>query len=154
MQKMNSFVTTEQVPDLISSTSIIQTKELTWIIYSSCYSVVGPCAKKPCQNGGICTETGNNSRSCQCAVGYSGENCEKSTYRHIDCKLCGNILCNMRYFFLPFIFFFLQRLYYDLLDIVLCKLWLCDGAFLQWKTISKFSKTHFLIIPINDIHSE
>ena len=29
MQKMNSFVTTEQVPDLISSTSIIQTKELT-----------------------------------------------------------------------------------------------------------------------------
>ena len=29
MLKMNSFVTTEQVPDLISSTSIIQTKELT-----------------------------------------------------------------------------------------------------------------------------
>ena len=73
----------------------------------SCYSVEGPCAKKPCQNGGICTETGNNSRSCQCAVGYSGENCEKSTYRHINCKLCVNNSCNIGYFsHLSFTFFY------------------------------------------------
>ena len=121
----------------------------------SCYSAAGPCAKKPCLNGGICTEAGNNSRSCQCAVGYSGENCEKSTYRHIDFKLCGNNLCNIGYFFLPFILlFFLHHLNYDLLEIVLCKLKRCDGAFLQWNINSKFSITDFLIIPINDIHSE
>ena len=64
----------------------------------SCYSVEGLCDMKPCQNGGICTETGNNSRSCQCAVGYSGKNCEKSTYRHIDCELCENNSCNIAFF--------------------------------------------------------
>ena len=87
----------------------------------SCCSAVGPCATKPCQNGGICTETGNNSRICQCAVEYSGENCEKSTYTHsIDYKLCVINSCNIGYFsylsyIFSFSFFLLQRLYYDLL---------------------------------------
>ena len=85
------------------------------------YSAADPCAKKPCLNGGICTETGNNSRSCQCAVGYSGENCEKSTYRHIDCKLCVNNSCNIGYF--SYLSFFCEpTLNYDLLQIVPCKL--------------------------------
>ena len=42
MQKMNSFVTTEQVPDLISSTSFIQTIELTSIIYGFLLLRSGP----------------------------------------------------------------------------------------------------------------
>ena len=88
----------------------------------SCCSAAGPCAKKPCQNGGICTEMGNNSRSCQCAVEYSGENCEKSTYRHINDKLCVNKSCNIGYF--SYLSFFCKpTLNYDLLQIVPCKLW-------------------------------
>ncbi|CAH3147247.1 unnamed protein product [Pocillopora meandrina] len=52
---------------------------LTTTYSGSWANCAGPCAKKPCQNKGICTETGNNSHSCQCAVGYSGGNCEKVT---------------------------------------------------------------------------
>ena len=33
MQKMNTFVTTEQIPDWISNTTIMQTNEWTYLIY-------------------------------------------------------------------------------------------------------------------------
>src|SRR5262245_49792859 len=36
---------------------------------------VDPCAGNPCQNGGTCTAQGD-SYTCQCALGYTGTNCE------------------------------------------------------------------------------
>ena len=33
MQEMNTFVTTEQIPDWISNTTIMQTSEWTYLIY-------------------------------------------------------------------------------------------------------------------------
>lgn len=41
--------------------------------------LVNPCASNPCQNGGRCIVTGNDSNSCQCTVGYYGDICEKGT---------------------------------------------------------------------------
>ena len=38
---------------------------------------MNPCTKSPCQNGGDCTVTGDDSYSCKCAEGYYGETCEK-----------------------------------------------------------------------------
>ncbi|PFX26436.1 Fibropellin-1 [Stylophora pistillata] len=37
---------------------------------------VGPCSKNPCLNGGVCTETKNDTYNCKCVGGYSGESCE------------------------------------------------------------------------------
>ena len=33
----------------------------------------GPCAKKPCQNGGQCREVGTTQYQCQCTSGFTGE---------------------------------------------------------------------------------
>ncbi|RMX58936.1 hypothetical protein pdam_00022917, partial [Pocillopora damicornis] len=38
---------------------------------------VNPCTNSPCQNGGVCTVTGDDSYSCKCADGYYGQTCEK-----------------------------------------------------------------------------
>ena len=41
---------------------------------------MNPCTSdKPCQNGGVCTVTGDDSYSCECADGYVGQNCEQGT---------------------------------------------------------------------------
>ncbi|PFX26442.1 Seminal plasma protein BSP-30 kDa [Stylophora pistillata] len=39
---------------------------------------VNPCTNNPCQNGGVCTVTGDDSYSCKCAEGYCGKSCEKA----------------------------------------------------------------------------
>ena len=36
---------------------------------------VDACAKKPCKNGGVCTNSGSSFK-CRCAGGYSGNTCE------------------------------------------------------------------------------
>ena len=41
--------------------------------------LVNPCTNNPCQNGGVCTVTGDDSYSCKCADGYYGQTCEKGT---------------------------------------------------------------------------
>ena len=42
------------------------------------------CERKPCHNGGLCTETGSSltDYTCQCEEGFSGRNCE------IEADLC------------------------------------------------------------------
>ena len=40
------------------------------------YSDIDDCASSPCQNGGTCVDD-INSYTCNCDVGYTGENCEK-----------------------------------------------------------------------------
>lgn len=42
------------------------------------------CERKPCHNGGLCTETGSGltDYTCQCEEGFSGRNCE------IEADLC------------------------------------------------------------------
>lgn len=32
--------------------------------------------KRPCKNGGTCTNTGEGSYTCTCPIGYMGTNCE------------------------------------------------------------------------------
>lgn len=34
------------------------------------------CAPNPCQNGGSCSQTGNETYACTCKAGYSGTNCQ------------------------------------------------------------------------------
>ena len=36
---------------------------------------IDDCASSPCQNGGICAD-GSNSYTCNCNVGYVGDDCE------------------------------------------------------------------------------
>ena len=45
------------------------------------------CLSQPCRNGGSCID-GVNSYTCQCALGYTGTNCEISEYSNItyECK--------------------------------------------------------------------
>ena len=38
-------------------------------------SDINDCAGNPCENGGSCTD-GVNSYSCDCALGFTGDNCE------------------------------------------------------------------------------
>ena len=48
-------------------------------------SDVNECSSFPCQNGGTCTD-GVNGYTCQCALGYSGLNCQTSkNIRHVWC---------------------------------------------------------------------
>ncbi|PFX26880.1 Delta-like protein 1 [Stylophora pistillata] len=55
---------------------------------------VNPCTNNPCQNGGVCTVTGDDSYSCKCADGYYGHSCEKvSPCKSLPCKNGGT--CTM-----------------------------------------------------------
>ena len=36
---------------------------------------IDDCSPNPCQNNGVCNDTGANSFKCQCAGGYSGNTC-------------------------------------------------------------------------------
>ena len=43
--------------------------------YSGVNCEIGPCSGDPCQNGGICSESGSN-YLCQCPPGFTGLNCQ------------------------------------------------------------------------------
>ena len=52
-----------------------------WVkIYYSIFADVDECASHPCQNGATCIDEIND-YSCDCAAGFTGEDCEKSEYR-------------------------------------------------------------------------
>ena len=40
---------------------------------------INECSSNPCQNGGTCVD-GINSHTCNCDLGYSGDNCEIGIY--------------------------------------------------------------------------
>ena len=44
---------------------------------SACDVDVDDCDPNPCQNGGVCTDTGTNSFTCQCASGFTGTTCDQ-----------------------------------------------------------------------------
>ncbi|XP_027054566.1 neurogenic locus Notch protein-like [Pocillopora damicornis] len=51
---------------------------------------VNPCTNNPCQNGGDCTVTGDDSYSCKCPDGYYGESCEKASVSPCKSHPCKN----------------------------------------------------------------
>ena len=42
------------------------------------FVTVNSCTDTPCQNGGTCTVTGDNSYVCECLDGFQGNNCDTS----------------------------------------------------------------------------
>ena len=51
---------------------------------------VNPCLVQPCQNGGTCTEELGNTFSCQCAVGWIGQQCKTFSTQCQTANLCLN----------------------------------------------------------------
>ena len=53
------------------------------ILTLSFIAAVPPCSLSPCKNGATCVSSGGTSYTCQCAIGFSGTNCDtgKSTYK-------------------------------------------------------------------------
>ena len=49
---------------------------------SKYFSDIDDCDPNPCMNGGVCTD-GIDAYTCTCAAGYTGENCEESTLKHL-----------------------------------------------------------------------
>ena len=46
-----------------------------------CVCVVSPCQTSPCMNAGTCTLV-NNTRTCDCQLGYMGDNCQWREYSY------------------------------------------------------------------------
>lgn len=47
-------------------------------------------ANEPCENGGLCTTLPNNKYTCDCTLGYNGENCQHILNLNINCHFKGN----------------------------------------------------------------
>ena len=63
-------------------------------------SDINDCAGNPCLNGGSCND-GVNSYSCDCAYGYTGDNCETG-------EVCSVLLFHHFYFILSVTTFHLR----------------------------------------------
>ncbi|CAF0953058.1 unnamed protein product [Adineta ricciae] len=84
-------------PKIISSESDI----LNNLIHSSSFSnpktvdsSLEPCAKNPCENGGICLLNAPMKYICQCSMSHYGQHCEKKSAKVTDnrhhCMNCRN----------------------------------------------------------------
>ena len=47
---------------------------------------IDECSSNPCENGATCSD-GINSYTCNCAIGYSGVDCEISKYHLISIQI-------------------------------------------------------------------
>lgn len=58
-----------------------------------CEKKISLCESKPCQNGGICTET-ISGYQCKCPIGFVGQNCEQVMFESkCNKKPCGAFSC-------------------------------------------------------------
>ena len=48
-------------------------------MYFKIFADINDCASNPCRNGGSCLD-GNNWYMCICRAGYTGQNCQTSTF--------------------------------------------------------------------------
>ena len=79
-----------------------------WILYMKkswimivlsliCISDIDDCSQNPCQNGGTCADH-INTYSCDCAVGYTGQECETGKLVRIWCMETYTQLTKKYYF--------------------------------------------------------
>lgn len=55
---------------------------LNQVQFSTGLKCLNPCDSGPCQHGSVCTNNADGKTyQCQCAVGYSGPNCDQSKWR-------------------------------------------------------------------------
>ena len=55
---------------------------------------IDECASSPCQNGGTCVDV-VNAYTCNCVLGYTGNNCETGNLSIHPCYLIYNMSCNL-----------------------------------------------------------
>ena len=94
---IDSYMTMEQLMLLsLNVSDIVVTDEEEFVCICGpeytgdmCEVMVDPCAMmSPCDNGGICINTGGNSFECICLSGYTGNDCG------IDIDYCESVLCD------------------------------------------------------------
>lgn len=57
----------------------------------SCDIITDVClANEPCENGGICTTLPGNKYTCDCTLGFTGENCQHISNLDVNCHFKGN----------------------------------------------------------------
>ena len=72
------------------------------------------CANSPCQNGGTCTVTGDDTYSCECPDGFEGTNCETSKTSKLKIQCCLSLLtliiliAKLEKFFIQIHYFFTE----------------------------------------------
>ena len=45
-----------------------------------CIVAPGPCYENPCENGGTCSVSDDGDRVCNCAEGWTGEDCDEREF--------------------------------------------------------------------------
>ena len=123
MQTLNTFVTTEKGPDLISNTSFIKAKEWTYLIYDLSLLRSEPMRQETLSKWrNLHRNREQLAKLSMCRWIFWRKLWKKYIRAYRLWTMCEQF---KRYgiFFLPFISFVNQNRPYDLLQIVPCKLW-------------------------------